>query len=148
VFGVFGEMLEECLDVRCDSLLNQLDEGGVRKWGKGRFNDLVNEEPPATGDGEEVVHTSCFVVENDGLASVPARAVPTIGWFERVVHDQPKRKVVENAGVKHLSVPWFEHAQFLNFSGEEYHGQNKERECFFVHVVMMARRHLNMCSQG
>ena len=81
-----------------------------------------------------MVHTTGFVVEDDGFASVATRAVPSVGWFKRVVHDQAKRPLIEDAGVEHLSVPWFKHSQFLMFTWKQNHGQDEQRQRVVVHA--------------
>ena len=72
-------------------------------------------------DGDEVVHASGFMVQDNRFTPVSARPIPFVGWFKGVVHHQAKRTFVEEARVQHLSVSWFKDAEFLDFTWKENH---------------------------
>ena len=104
---------------------------------------MKKRRPPVMVD--EVVHAFRLVIQDDRFASVTSWAVPSIGWFKRVVHDQSKRAFIQETGVEHLSVAWLEHPQFLKFTWKENHGEDEQGKRFFVHVHQLSRGHLKMC---
>ena len=148
MFNVIGDVVQQRFNVRRKPVLDQFGHAGVRERRERRWDDAVNKEASTTRDGDEMIDAFGFVIQNNGFAAVSSWTVPAVGWLERVVHDQTKRSLVKDARVEHLAVAWFEHAKFLEFSGEQHHGKDEQRQRLFVHGGMCRGGHLNMWPHG
>ena len=96
-----------------------------------------------------MVTSFSVVFQNFCFAAMRSGAIPMVARFERIVHHKSEIFVVKQAIIEHLSIPWFEDAQFLHFAGHQDHWENKEGESILTrHGAQWQEPLLKMCSQA